>query len=279
MLDAVTRGYLALHPASAAQTLARLEKRDAADAFNAMPRPLAAQVLEYMAPASAAVCLGVLPAAVAGEILSHTALPAAVALLRMLDAKHAQAILQQLPRAKAARLKLRLRFSEWVIGTFVEDDILTLSPNHRVGDALRLFRASGKAGRLHTIPVVDAERRLLGIVDLGDLLSNPDRRTLQQVMQPVEHVLNARAPLQTVVDHPAWTIHSSLPVINRNGIFQGMLHRSRVLREEEAHRMSEIVERNEWLTTRTALADIFWLAVGALFSGPPKTDERDAREN
>jgi hypothetical protein len=97
-------------------------------------------------------------------------------------------------------------------------------------------------------------------------------------MKPAVHVLNARAAIQTVAGHPAWMSHDSLPVINRNGIFQGVLYRSRVM-EEEAHILSEIVERNELITTRTALADIFWLAVGALFIGSERTDEQSGQDS
>ena len=88
MLDAVTKGYLALHPEAAARALAKLDRRDAAEAFNAMPRQLAGQVLAHMAPASAARCLKVIPPVVAGEILARTVLPAAVAALRLVDEKH-----------------------------------------------------------------------------------------------------------------------------------------------------------------------------------------------
>ncbi|MEJ2309895.1 MAG: CBS domain-containing protein [Gammaproteobacteria bacterium] len=277
MLDAVTKGYLALHPESAARTLARIDRRDAAEAFGAMPRQLAGQVLACMAPASAARCLREMPAAVAGDILSRTAIPAAVAPLRLLEEKQVHLILRHLPRPKAARIRLRLRFSEWVIGSFVEDDVLTLSPNHRVGDALRLVRTSGQPIN-QSIAVVDAHRRLVGIVDLCELLDAADRRSVRQVMQPVSHVLNARAAVQSVANHPAWVHHDSLPVVNRNGLFQGVLRRARVM-EEEAHILNEIAERNELLTTRSALADIFWLAVGALFVGPGRTEEKTAQDN
>jgi Mg/Co/Ni transporter MgtE len=276
MLDPVTKGYLALHPSSAARTLARLDRRDAAEAFSAMPRQLAGQVLESMAPASAARFLKVLPPAAASEILARMALPAAAAALRMLEEKEANGLLRQLPRPKAAQIRLRLRFSEWVIGAFVEDDVLSLSPNHRVGDALRLLRSSGKRTG-QTITVVDANRRLVGIVDIGELLNNADRRVVKHVMQPAAHVLNARVALQTVANHPAWMTHDSLPVINRNGVFQGVLRRSRVM-EEETHLMNEITQRNELVTTRSALADIFWLAVGALFVGPGKKEERSVQD-
>ena len=158
MLDAVTKGYLALHPESAARTLARIDRRDAAEAFSAMPRPLAASVIAAMAPASAARCMTALPSLVVGEILSRTSLPAAVAVLRMLDTKQVQGILAHVPRPKAARIRLRLRFSEWVIGAFVEDDVLTLLPNQRVGDALRILRSGGRPTG-QTIAVVDVHRR------------------------------------------------------------------------------------------------------------------------
>ncbi|WP_164513483.1 magnesium transporter MgtE N-terminal domain-containing protein [Thiosocius teredinicola] len=277
MLDVVTKGYLTLHPESAARTLARIDKRDAAEAFGAMPRQLAATVLAAMAPTSAARCLTLMPPPVAGEILARTPLPAAVSALRMCDEKQTHTVLKHLPRPKAARIRLRLRFSEWVIGAFVDDDVLTLSPQQRVGDALRLLRSSGHpAGQ--TIVVVDSHRRLIGIVDLCELLHQSDRRIVRHVMQPVAHVLNARAALQTVANHPAWMENDSLPVVNRNGIFQGVLRRSRV-RQEETQLLNEIVERNELMTTRSALADIFWLAVGALFIGPGRSEERNAQDS
>lgn len=276
MLDGVTKGYLALHPASAARTLARLDSRDSAAALDAMPRQIAGEVVASMAPAPAARCLAVLPLGVAAEILNRTPLPAAVTVLRAMDEEQVRRLLAQLPRPKAARMRLRLRFSEWVIGTLVDEDVLTLTPDHRVGDALRLFRSSGQLNG-QVISVIDMDRRLVGIVDIKDVLSNPDRRPIRTLMQPAAHVLSARAALQSVVDHPAWLTYDSLPVINRNGVFQGVLRRSRVV-QEKAPLMREIAERNEQATTRTALADIFWLAIGALFAQSDRRDERGMRD-
>ncbi len=277
MLDAVTKGYLALHPESAARTLARIDRRDAAEAFGAMPRQLAGQVLGQMTPSSAARCLAAMPPAMAGEILTRTTLPAAVAALRFLDEKLTQEVLKEMPRPKAARIRLRLRFPEWVVGAFVEDDVLTLSPDYRVDDAMRMLRGSGQRSS-QTLPVIDTSRRLVGMVDLCDMLNSSDRQSIRHVMQPVVHVLNARAPVQTITGHPAWMHHDSLPVINRNGVFQGLLYRSRV-KEKEAQIMNEIVERNELMTTRSALADIFWLAVGALFIGTGRANEQGTQDN
>jgi len=276
MLDSVTRGYLMLQPAAAARTLSRMSSQDIEAAFESMPRQLAAGVLEYMAPASASRCLLQLPKVTAGEILARTPILAAVSALRVMKQQQVQDLLVLVPRPVAARLRLRLRFAESVVGAFVDEDVLTLSPTHRVGDALRLYRHSGhRTGQM--IPVLDEKRHLSGVVDLYELLGNTDRRLVQNLMQAPDHVLVGRAALQTVTNHPAWLSHDSLPVVNRNGIFQGVLRRSRVT-EEGPQLLSEVAERNDLISTRAALADIFWLAVGALFVTDANHADRSQRE-
>jgi Mg/Co/Ni transporter MgtE len=230
-----------------------------------------------MAPASAAQTLMALPPSIAGDILQRATLPAAVAALRTLNTSQVSGLLKQMSKPKAARIRLRLRFSEWAIAGFVDDDVLTLSPEHRVGDALRLYRGSGhRTGQV--IAVIDDSRRLIGVVDLLELLKSPDRRVVRELMQPPNPALSARVALQTVVKHPAWATHDSLPVISRNGFFQGVLRRSRVV-EQETHSIRHVAEANELVTTRAALADIFWLALGALFVSPGKTNDRDGQDS
>jgi predicted transcriptional regulator len=114
--------------------------------------------------------------------------------------------------------------------------------------------------------VLDERRHLAGVVDLCDLLGERDRSKIQRVLHPAPVVLNARAALQTVTNHPAWLTHDNLPVVNREGLFQGVLSRSKVITEEH-QLLTEVAERNELSTTRAALADIFWLSVAALFTG------------
>jgi magnesium transporter len=264
MLDALTKGYLTLHPAAAARTLTRLDVRDLKAIFQAMPRPLAASVLEHMTPGSIARCLGHLQTRAAAEILVRIPSLTAVAALRLMNADQVKALFSAMPRPAAARLRLRLRYPETLIGSFVDAEALTLTVDQRVSDALRLVRRTGqRAG--HTLCVLDDQRHLAGVVDLCDLLGERDRSKIQRVLRPAPVVLNARAALQTVTNHPAWLTHDSLPVVNREGLFQGVLARSKVMTEEQ-QLLTEVAERNELSTTRAALADIFWLGVAALFT-------------
>ena len=265
MLDALTKGYLTLHPAAAARTLARLDGRDLKAIFQTMPRPLAASVLVHMTPVASARCLGQLQTKAAAEILGRIPSLAAVAVLRLMNAEQVKGLFSAMPRPAAARLRLRLRYPETVIGSYVDADALTLNLDQRVGDALRLVRRVGQRTG-HTLCVLDEQRRLAGVVDLRDLLGERDRSKIQRVLRPAPVVLNARAALQTVANHPAWLTHDSLPVVNREGLYQGVLARAKVMTEEQ-HLLTEVAERNELSATRTALADIFWLGVAALFTG------------
>jgi Mg/Co/Ni transporter MgtE len=264
MLDAVTKGYLARHPAAAARTLSHLDDRDIRAIFVAMPPQLAAGVLGHMAPGSASRCLAQLPATKGGEILARTPVLAAVAALRLLPREQVHALLAAMPRPAAARLRLRLQYAETVIGAFVDADVITLTPVHRVGDALRLFRHAGDH-TVRSIPVLNEDRHLAGMVDLGDLLGERDRSMIKGVLQPAPVVLNARTALKTVTDHPAWLTHDSLPVVNRRGVFQGVLRRSKVMAEEQ-QLLTEVADYTETARTRAALADIFWMGVGAFFT-------------
>jgi Mg/Co/Ni transporter MgtE len=264
VLDALTKGYLTLHPAAAARTLARLDVRDLKALFQALPRPLAASVLEHMTPASIARCLGHLQNKVAAEILVRLPSLTAVAALRLMNTDQVKGLFSAMPRPAAARLRLRLRYPETLIGSFVDAEALTLNVDQRVGDALRLVRRTGQRTG-HTLCVLDDQRRLAGLVDLCDLLGERDRSKLQRVLHPAPVVLNARAALLTVTNHPAWLTHDSLPVVNREGQFQGVLARAKVMTKEQ-QLLTEVAERNELSTTRAALADIFWLGVAAMFT-------------
>jgi magnesium transporter len=264
VLDALTKGYLTLHPADAARTLARLDVRDLKAVFQAMPRPLAASVLEHMTPLSVARCLGHLQTRAAAEIMVRIPSLTAVAALRLMSSDQVTALFSAMPRPAAARLRLRLRYPETLIGSYVDAEVLTLSADQRVSDALRLVRRTGRRSG-HTLYVLDERRHLAGVVDLCDLLGERDRGRIERVMRPAPVVLNARAALQTVTNHPAWLTHDSLPVVNREGLFQGVLARTKVMTEEQ-QLLTEVAERNELATTRAALADIFWLGVAALFT-------------
>lgn len=265
MLDPITKGYIALRPDSVASTLSQLDKPETRALLEAMPRHLAASVMEHMVPRAAAQCLEQLASKLSADLLARMPVSAAVEVLRVMKREQIKALFAVMPRPAVARLRMRLRFSETVIGGYVDTDVVTISADIRVHDVLRLIkRNSQRMG--HSIYVLDEQRRLMGLVDLGELVAARERMTVQRLIRPAPVVFNARAPLQTATNHPGWLTHDNLPVINREGIFQGVLQRSKVM-EGESELITRVDDYKELAVTRDALADIFWLGVSAIFSG------------
>jgi magnesium transporter len=265
MLDPVTKGYIALHPAAVAGALVQLGKAETRALFEAMPRHLAANVMEHMVPRAAAQNLEQLASKLSADLLARMSVPAAVEILRVMKREQVKELFAVMPRSAVARLRMRLRFSETVIGGFVDTDVATITADIRVSDALRFIkRNSQRMG--HSIYVLDEQWRLMGVVDLGELVAARERTTVQRLIRPAPVVFNARAPLQTAASHPGWLTHDNLPVINREGVFQGVLQRSTVM-EEESELISRVDDHKELAMTRDALADILWLGVSAIFSG------------
>lgn len=265
MLDPLTKGFIALRPAAVAGTISRLDSDESRALFEAMPRLHAANVMEYMVPRAAAQCLELLSNKVSADILARMPVSAAVEILRMMKREQVKEFFGVMPRSAVARLRMRLRFSETVIGGFVDTDVATITADIRVSDALRLIkRNSQRTG--HTIYVLDEQRRLAGLVDLSELVAARERVMIQRLIRPAPVVFNARAPLQTAANHPGWLTHDNLPVINREGVFQGVLQRSTVM-GEESDLINRVDDHKELSVTRDALADILWLGVSAIFSG------------
>ncbi len=262
MLDSVTKGYLSLRPASAAQTLVRLDDADIRAIFEALTPQLAVKVLEHMAPGSAARCLQLLPRKNIASILAHTPMQIALASLRLMNSKHVNEILGYMPTSRAAALRVRLRYTKMVVGAFVDSDVVTFSWDQHVSDALRLFRREGRRTG-NAIIVLNEQHHVAGVVNLSDLLANRDRLPLRQILRPAVSVLQDRAGIQSVRDLPAWRLYENLPVVNRNGVFQGVLRRSKVMHNDIQESL-EVNEQSETQATSSALADIFWTVFGSI---------------
>lgn len=276
-LDPLVEAYLEDHPGAAAASLARLEGVAIAEFLGATPPPLAAGVLANMMPAVAADALGRLETAPAADILFRMPNEAAVLVMRAMPRPLHAALFRAMPRTAALRLRAQMRYPEALVGSLVDPDAITLLPEQRVLDALRLMRG-GRRRVSQQVYMVTEERRLTGYVDITRLIAARERTPLSRLVQPVPLTLNARAPLHTAEDLDIWLKFDSLPVVDRRGTFQGVLRREAISREGRSL-LAGISAEREFGRTRTALADIFWLAVGSLLTPRDPATPADRRDD
>ena len=99
-------------------------------------------------------------------------------------------------------------------------DPITISKEHTVGDALALMQENKIGG----IPVIDAERRLIGIVTNRDLRFQRDMsRRIEEVMTKENLITTHNPDLQTASDILLQNKIEKLPVVDAGGRLVGLL--------------------------------------------------------
>jgi magnesium transporter len=101
-----------------------------------------------------------------------------VVLIDELPAKVAQRLLQGLPPDERALTSAVLGYPQGSIGRRMSPEVATTTVDLTVAQALERVRARlDSAETVYTLPVVDGQRRLMGVVSLRDLLrAGPDTR-------------------------------------------------------------------------------------------------------
>ena len=264
------------HPAQAARVLEALPPEEAATLFARTPARLGGAVLAAMLPQSAARCVARLDEEHALELLSSIGAQPIVAVLRYLDETRRRELLKGLPTGAALASSLLLGYGEDTLGAWADPDVVLLPADTRAGDALMRLRQATLTHEL--IVVADAERKLAGLVTLGQLLQAPEAATLATLMRPPVAVLAAHAPLSSSAAHPGWRHSSLLPVVQPGDRIVGVMTRDALVRAQrqaapppadvEDAQLPELFARGYW----QALSGLIQTALVLLPPVPPLQD-------
>ena len=262
----LTLAFMRTHPAQAARVLETLPPDEAATLFARAPARLGAAVLATMLPQAAARCVARLDDERALELLSPMGAQPIVAVLRYVADTRRRELLKGLPTTAALASSLLLGYGEDTLGAWADPDVVLLPAPTRAGDALMRLRQAPLTHEL--VLVADAERKLAGIVTLGQLLQAPEAATLATLMRAPAALLAAHAPLAGSAAHPGWMHTSWLPVVQPGDRVVGVMTRDALLRaqrqaapalaEDADAKLPELFARGYWQTLsgliETALA-------------------------
>ena len=226
--SALSLAFMREHPALAARVLEALPAADAATVFERAPARLCAGVLAAMLPRQAAACLAVLPDARLLELLGPLGTQATVALLRHLAEPRRKALISGLPTGAALASTLLLGYTEDTLGAWADPEVVAFPADTPAGDAVA--RLGQSEGTHAAIFVTAADRRLVGMVDLGDLLRAPATAAMATLMRRPAALLAAHAPLAGTLAHPAWQEASALPVVESGDRLVGIMTRDALAR-------------------------------------------------
>ena len=247
------------HPDRAAGVLERLGVEDATHLLSRVAPPGAAAVLKRMSPQLAAAALDASDAKRVADVLEALPLDVASRLARRLSPERQAEVLEKVGARLARALRSLSRFPEGSAGALMDPNVLALPEDLTAKEALDLIRETPENAR-YNLYVVDREQRLVGVVNLREILIARPRSRLADFMVRQPKQLDARADRSVVIGHPGWREVHSLPVVDEQGCYLGAI-RYRTLRELEDELLGG---KAEDVSVREALGQLFAAGAGGL---------------
>ncbi len=170
-------------PADAADSLETLEPGESVEVLQQMDFESAAEALAHMDHALAETVLEDLPPAEAAKLLTLMDADDAADLLQLLPDAEAQRVLSAMPRQTAAKLAKLALYDPETAGGLMNTEFLALPADVTVSDAIEIVRSKPEEIEYPVIYVVDNFMRLVGAIELRDLLVNPAKARIADVMQ------------------------------------------------------------------------------------------------
>jgi magnesium transporter len=218
----LAQNFIEEHPADAALILERLSINEAVAYLDQQPPRLAAAVLQKMVASTAAECIACLSPQRYGQIVSMLPLDVAAALLRRLAAQRREHLVEQAPRGVAPLLARLLRYPENCAGALMDPQVLALPEDITVSEgSARVRRAPRRT--LYYLYVIDREQKLVGVLNLRELMLAAPRDALAAVIRREVTTISALADRTAIIDHPGWRHVHALPVVDDRGVFLGVL--------------------------------------------------------
>ena len=213
-----------LHPADLADILEDLDPSTRARVFHALGTEMAADILEETEPKVQVALIQDMPNEEASDILEQMSPDEAADVLQGLDKGKAQKLLDEMEHEQASQVRCLLDHDEETAGGLMTTGFLGLAPSERAGRALELLREQAPdLDVIYYIYVEDDAGRLLGVVNLRDLLSADPGESLGSLMVTRLVAVDLEAEPDEVAELFAKYGFRALPVLDKQGRVHGII--------------------------------------------------------
>lgn len=236
-LLSVVRRFIETDPGQAAAALEGLPEADAADLIRHLPLGSAVSCLERIRPSFAAAVLGTLPPETAGSLLEKMSSDHAADTFRSLPNAVKQAVLEKLGPERKKDIQEILSYPEESAGRLMKTEVLALPKELKVKEAIhRLRTLAQKTVQSHYTYVVGPENKLIGVLNMRDILLGGPDESLETVMRTDVFSVPAFTDREELVHLASQRHLLSMPVVDPQGRLIGVIRTEDLLEssQEEA---------------------------------------------
>lgn len=250
MVELIRKGDLAhfirrahdFEPADLADVLSALDQRERVAVVQALPPELSSQALAEMPEeAHAGETLAALDPEQAAEIVEELDDDDAADILGELDRKRQEQILSEVEdRSEVDRL---LRYDEETAGGRMTTYMVTVPDSITAGQALEeIRRQAEEVEDFYQVFVVDADRKLLGLLPFKDLVISRPERPVREFMTPAETFVHPDLDQEEVARLMARYNLPSVAVVDEQGRLLGRVTFDDVIDVVEAETTEDLLK-------------------------------------
>jgi len=148
-----------------------------------------------------------------------------------------------------------------IYASLIDPLVLTLPEDIKVKDALKWVRKHSKKV-IYDLYVVRRNNTLAGVVKLQELILARQNDQLTSVMQTNVMQLPAEVKVRVIFDLPEWLAYHTLPVVDSDGTFLGVIHYETLRRMERVNQKSRLPR--EAIIASTALGELYQIGLTGL---------------
>jgi len=238
-LESLLRVFVELHPEDAARAFESLEAADAERLFRNLPLRVAVALLERLSPHVAAPLVERLSHERIGELLVAMAPRPASTLVHHLDEAKREEALAALPDGVARTVRELARHPDDTAGGIMEPRVASLSIDLTAQQAISRIRKTPREA-LHYLYVTDRAGRLIGVLNMRDLLLAPVRNPIEPLVRRDVFSVPETMDREEVVNQMRKRGFLAVPVVDFEGRLVGVVTHSEALEAGQAEAFEDL---------------------------------------
>ena len=260
--NAVSQKFLLNYPIEAARSLEQVATEDIAALFSELSFETSAPVLAAMLSEKAASCLELMKASYTAKLLAEMPLSTAARLYRILNTEDQEAVLVLFSDKMKKRLQRYIEYPPFSVGAMLDPWVDVLPETITVGEAIRRIKQIKHPVKCE-LYIIDDAYKLVGIIELGRLLTSGHHAILRDIMSRKSQPVSVNALTESLLTHPGWKTRQRLPVVERDKTLLGALEYQSV---QETIGSSRIDKPQDSMENLLSLASLYWISMAGLLS-------------
>jgi magnesium transporter len=215
---------------AAAGVLESMPEEEAAGALKSLPTPLAARVVKVLQISYAAELLKEADDYMMIEMTSHLDPQFLASIMMLLPQDARERMSQHISGKLKDQIRELLEYPEGSIGRTMTTDFVALKKNNRAEEAIEKIRSLAKRKYPSSyVYVVDEENRLIGVLNMRDLMLADPEKTLDEISRKDFFALHCFTDRQDAANELAKRKFFAAPVVDSENHILGIVKAERMI--------------------------------------------------